>query len=81
MKKASLIVASVFLAFTGCGRGWLPCLHRGDACMNNCGAPMAPIASAAPGCENCGVNTVGYEGIPTGPASYSTIGTEQIMSQ
>ncbi len=61
MKKASLIVASVFLAFTGCGRGWLPCLHRGDACMNQCGAPLA----AAPACDNCGVNTVGYEGIPS----------------
>ncbi len=77
MKKASLIVASVFLAFTGCGRGWLPCLHRGDACMNQCGAPLA----AAPACDNCGVNTVGYEGIPSGPASYSTVGPEQIMGQ
>jgi hypothetical protein len=79
MKKASLIVASVFLAFTGCGRGWLPCLNRGDACMNQCGAPLA--AAAAPACDNCGVNTVGYEGIPSGPGSYSTIGTEQIIGQ
>jgi hypothetical protein len=60
MKKSALLLASVLLAFTGCGRGWLPFCDRGTPCVgNNCAAtysaaPLANTYAANGDCTNCG---------------------------
>ncbi|MFO0921161.1 MAG: hypothetical protein U0905_01585 [Pirellulales bacterium] len=69
MKKYALFVGCVLLAFTGCGRGWLPCLHRGAPCYNGTCHPEIGTVGVADGCNDCGT-TVGYESYP---GSYSTI--------
>lgn len=57
MKSSLLIVSSLLVAFTGCGRGWFSCLHhRGAPCYGQCAPASHSVAADCNGCEN----TVGY---------------------
>lgn len=64
MKSRALLAATVLLMFTGCGRGWLPWMHRGAACGPACGPEIgAPVAMGGD-CVGCGnaPTVAGYGG-------------------
>lgn len=61
MRNSLLISASLLVAFAGCGRSWLPCLHRGAPCYNGQCSPAAHTVGVNEGCDNCNTNYAGYE--------------------
>lgn len=89
MKKSALFSASILLAFTGCGHGWLPFLNRGGSCLNRgCTtnamvAPAPTYASIGTGCNDCTGVVAGYPAYESGVAydgGYSGIVSDGYVS-